>query len=53
MKVFRYLGYKSVMDLDVKLKGLSENKETNLLFKNNSGKEFDISGLSSGEKHFF
>lgn len=41
------------MDLDVKLIGLSEDEETKPVFKNNLGKEFNINGLSSGEKQLF
>lgn len=43
----------SVMDLDVKLVGLSETNETKPIFRNSLGKEFDITGLSSGEKQLF
>ena len=43
----------SIMDLDVKLIGLSEDKDTKPVFKNSLGKEFDINGLSSGEKQLF
>lgn len=43
----------SVMDLDVKLVGLSETSETKPIFKNSLGNEFDITGLSSGEKQLF
>ncbi|MDU2121558.1 MAG: ATP-binding protein [Clostridium celatum] len=42
-----------VMDLDVKLVGLSEDNDIRPVFKNSLGKEFDISGLSSGEKQLF
>ena len=38
------------MNLDVKLVGLSEDNDTRPIFKNSLGKEFDITGLSSGEK---
>lgn len=41
------------MDIDVKLVGLSEDEETKPIFKNSMGKEFDINGLSSGEKQLF
>lgn len=41
------------MDIDVKLIGLSEDEETKPIFKNSLGKEFDINGLSSGEKQLF
>lgn len=43
----------AVMDLDVKLIGLSETSETKPIFRNSSGNEFDITGLSSGEKQLF
>ena len=43
----------SVMDLDVKLVGLSEDNDTRPVFMNSLGKEFDITGLSSGEKQLF
>lgn len=43
----------SIMDLDVKLVGLSETNETKPIFRNSLGKEFDIAGLSSGEKQLF
>lgn len=43
----------SVMDLDVKLVGLSEDNDTRPIFRNTLGKEFDITGLSSGEKQLF
>lgn len=43
----------SVMDLDVKLVGLSETNETKPVFRNRLGNEFDITGLSSGEKQLF
>lgn len=43
----------SIMELDVKLVGLSETNETKPIFRNSLGKEFDIAGLSSGEKQLF
>lgn len=43
----------SVMNLDVKLVGLSETIETKPIFRNSLGNEFDITGLSSGEKQLF
>ncbi|MDD3049498.1 MAG: AAA family ATPase [Bacilli bacterium] len=43
----------SVMNLDVKLIGLSENSDTKPIFRNSLGKEFNITGLSSGEKQLF
>lgn len=43
----------SIMNLDVKLVGLSEDNDTKPIFKNTLGKEFDINGLSSGEKQLF
>lgn len=42
-----------IMDLDVKLVGLSEDNDTRPIFRNSLGKEFDITGLSSGEKQLF
>lgn len=41
------------MDLEVKLIGLSEDEDNKPIFKNTQGKEFDINGLSSGEKQLF
>jgi hypothetical protein len=41
------------MDIDVKLIGLSEDEETKPIFKNSLSKEFNINGLSSGEKQLF
>lgn len=41
------------MDMDVKLIGLSEDENTVPIFKNSLGNEFDINGLSSGEKQLF
>ena len=41
------------MDMDVKLIGLSEDENTVPIFKNKLEKEFDINGLSSGEKQLF
>lgn len=46
-------GIFSIMDLDVKLVGLSETSETKPIFRNSLGNEFDITGLSSGEKQLF
>lgn len=43
----------SVMEIDVKLIGLSEDEDTKPVFRNSFGKEFDINGLSSGEKQLF
>ncbi|MGK0466210.1 AAA family ATPase [Clostridium sp.] len=42
-----------VMEIDVKLIGLSEDEDTKPVFRNSFGKEFDINGLSSGEKQLF
>ncbi|MDU7240416.1 ATP-binding protein [Clostridium sp.] len=42
-----------IMDLDVRLVGLSEDNETKPVFKNSFNKEFNITGLSSGEKQLF
>lgn len=41
------------MDLDVELIGLSKDEDTIPIFRNIEGKEFDIIGLSSGEKQLF
>lgn len=41
------------MDLDVELIGLSKDEDTIPIFRSIGGKEFDISGLSSGEKQLF
>ena len=46
-------GIFKIMNLDVKLVGLSEDNNTRPIFKNSLGKEFDITGLSSGEKQLF
>ena len=46
-------GIFKIMNLDVKLVGLSEDNDTRPIFKNSLGKEFDITGLSSGEKQLF
>ena len=42
-----------IMDLDVRLIGLSEDEDTKPIFRNSLGKQFDINGLSSGEKQLF
>ena len=41
------------MDLDIEFVGLSKDENTVPIFKNIEGKEFDINGLSSGEKQLF
>jgi predicted ATP-binding protein involved in virulence len=41
------------LEIDVKLTGLAENGEKLPTFCNSSGKEFNINGLSSGEKQLF
>ena len=41
------------MDLNVKFIGLSKDEETKPIFKDSTGNEFDINGLSSGEKQLF
>lgn len=41
------------LEIDAKLIGLAENGEKLPVFSNSSGKEFDINGLSSGEKQLF
>lgn len=41
------------MDLDIRMVGRSATMEILPLFKNSFGEEFDINGLSSGEKQLF
>jgi AAA15 family ATPase/GTPase len=41
------------MDIGVKFIGLSKDEDTKPLFKDSIGNEFDIEGLSSGEKQLF
>ena len=41
------------MDLDIEFVGLSKDENTVPIFRNIEGKEFDINGLSSGEKQLF
>lgn len=41
------------MDLAIKFIGLSKDEDTKPLFKDSTGNEFDIEGLSSGEKQLF
>lgn len=43
----------SILDIDVKLKGVSKDETSTPIFTNSSGDEFDINGLSSGEKQLF
>lgn len=42
-----------ILDIDVKLKGVSKDETSTPIFTNSSGDEFDINGLSSGEKQLF
>ena len=42
-----------VLRLNVKLSGISKDAESMPIFIDNSGAEFDINGLSSGEKQLF
>ena len=42
-----------VLRLNVKLSGISKDAESMPIFVDNSGAEFDINGLSSGEKQLF
>ncbi|CAL7888125.1 AAA family ATPase [Fusobacterium necrophorum] len=42
-----------ILDLDIKFIGLSKDEESNPIFSNSAGKEFDINELSSGEKQLF
>lgn len=41
------------VDLDIEFVGLSKDENTVPIFRNIEGKEFDINGLSSGEKQLF
>lgn len=43
----------NILDLDVKLIGLSRDEKSTPLFQNSTGAEFDINELSSGEKQLF
>lgn len=43
----------SILDMDVYLVGIKDPKTKMPLFRNESGVEFDINGLSSGEKQLF
>ncbi|MGL4997496.1 MAG: AAA family ATPase [Fusobacteriaceae bacterium] len=43
----------SILDLDVKLQGLSRDERSMPIFSNSNGEEFDINDLSSGEKQLF
>lgn len=43
----------SILDLDIKLKGLSKDERSMPIFSNSIGEEFDINDLSSGEKQLF
>lgn len=42
-----------VLRLNLKLSGISKDAESMPIFVDNSGAEFDINGLSSGEKQLF
>ncbi len=42
-----------ILELDVKLTGLSKDERSMPVFTNSSGEEFDINQLSSGEKQLF
>ena len=53
-KVFNEInGIFKTLKLDIKLSGISKDAESMPIFKDNSGSEFDINGLSSGEKQLF
>ncbi|MGL4909642.1 MAG: AAA family ATPase [Cetobacterium sp.] len=43
----------SILDLDIKLQGLSRDERSMPIFSNSIGEEFDINDLSSGEKQLF
>ena len=46
-------GIFEILELDVKLTGLSKDEKSMPVFTNSSGDEFDINQLSSGEKQLF
>lgn len=46
-------GIFNILELDVKLKGISKDGKNMPIFENSQGKEFDINELSSGEKQLF
>ena len=46
-------GIFDILDVDVKLKGVSKDEMSIPIFTNSLGDEFDINGLSSGEKQLF
>lgn len=46
-------GIFEILELDVKLTGLSKDERSMPVFTNSSGDEFDINQLSSGEKQLF
>ena len=43
----------NILELDVKLKGISKDDKNMPIFENSQGEEFDINELSSGEKQLF
>ena len=43
----------NILELDVKLKGISKDSKNMPIFENSQGEEFDINELSSGEKQLF
>lgn len=46
-------GIFNILELDVKLKGISKDSKNMPIFENSQGEEFDINELSSGEKQLF
>ena len=42
-----------ILDLDIKISGISKNAKSIPIFTNSAGDEFDINELSSGEKQLF
>ncbi|MDU1912073.1 AAA family ATPase [Fusobacterium sp.] len=46
-------GIFDILELDIKLIGLSKDEKSMPIFANSSGEEFDINQLSSGEKQLF
>ena len=46
-------GIFNILELDIKLKGISKDGKNMPIFENSQGEEFDINELSSGEKQLF
>ena len=53
-KVYKEInGIFEILDIDVKLYGVSQDEKSIPIFINSVGEKFDINGLSSGEKQLF